>query len=92
MTFENVLEMVKALGNDAIHYVDSEKTIHVDINDFEGFNDDWDEIYRDFDDEDAINGLFRLLEKNANSIDDDYYIVFHFDDFKVSWGYTSYDI
>ena len=91
MTYEQVLAMAEALGDDAIVF-DFEGQISVDFNDFEGFDDDWSEIMRDYDDADAIEAFEEMLRAEALEVDDDFYTTYHFDGFIVKVGYTSYDI
>ena len=91
MTYEKVLEMAEALGNDAIVF-DFNHQISVDFNDFEGFDEHWSEIMRDYDDPDAVEAFEEMLRSEALSIDDDFYTTYHFDGFTVKVGYTSYDI
>lgn len=91
MTYEQVLEMAEALGNDAI-VLDFKNQISVDFNDFEGFDENWDEIMRDYDDANAVDAFEEMLENEAIKIDNGFYTTYHFDGFIVKVGYTSYDI
>lgn len=91
MTYEQILTMAEALGADAIVF-DFNRQIHVDFNDFEGFDDDWSEIMRDYDDENAVEAFEETLRAEALKIDDNFYTTYYFDDFVVIVGYTSYDI
>lgn len=93
MTYEQVLSMANALGNDAIVFTYTSKDeISVDFNDFEGFDDDWSEIMRDYDDADAVEAFEEMLREKALKIDDGFYTTYHFNGFVVKVGYTSYDI
>lgn len=91
MTYEQVLTMAKALGNDAIVF-DFEGNISVDFNDFEGFDNDWSEIMRDYDDANAVEAFEKMLRTEALEVDDDFYTTYYFDGFTVNVGYTSYEI
>ncbi len=91
MNREQILEMANALGNDAI-VLNLTDHISVDFNDFEGFDDEWEEIMRDYDDEEAVEAFEEMLRKEALSVEDGFYTVYHFDGFDVKVGYTSYDI
>ena len=62
------------------------------FDDFDGFDDDWNEIERPFENEDAIEQLYAWLEKNCNEKEDTLYEYYYFDDFSVEIGYSSYDI
>jgi hypothetical protein len=63
----------------------------ITINDFEGFDDDWSEIMRDYDGE-AEEALIDWLEEHCISGDGDFYYYYYFEDFNVQLGYSSYDI
>ena len=91
MTYEKMIEMLEALGADALYSVIG-TTIHVDLNDFEGFDEDWDEIMRDYDNPKAVEAFEEMLERECLSQEGDFYTTYHFDDFSVKLGYTSYDI
>lgn len=91
MTREKIIDMIKDLKNDAT-YFEYKGIIHVDLNDFEGFDENWDEQFREYDNVDGIKNFLNILEKEALEIDEDYYTTYKFDGFSVKLGYTSYDI
>lgn len=91
MTYEQVLKMAEALEDDARVY-DFEDCICVDFNDFKGFDDDWSEIMRDYDDADAVKAFEEMLKAEAEEINEDFYTTYCFKGFFVKVGYTSYDI
>lgn len=91
MTYTEILEKANALGNDAIVFA-FKNNISIDFHDFEGFDEDWDEIMRDYDDPDAVEAFEEMLRDNALSVDDGFYTTYHFEGFDVKVGYTSYDI
>lgn len=91
-TKEKILNALEALGDDATYYVKQNGDISVTFEDFEGFDDDWDEIEREYDDAEAVKNFQTLLAEESNSIDDNYYTTYHFDGFSVKVGYASYDI
>jgi hypothetical protein len=64
---------------------------YITVDDFEGFDDDYCEVMRDYADEEMIDALFELLE-SAESIEGDMYRTYRFADFSVRVGFTSYDI
>ena len=63
----------------------------VDLNDFDGFDDDWSEIDREYEDPDMVEALMEVLDQ-ANDSDGGFYETFFFDDCTLKLGYTSYDI
>lgn len=95
---EKVIAMLKDLGNDVIWIdwkypdPDGKTRISVDFDDFDGFDEDWSEEFRDFDDEDKCENFIRFLRKECKSMDEDFYSYYYFEDFYVRVGYTSYDI
>ena len=91
MTIEKIIAQLNRISADAFYEV-IENHIDLTIDDFEGFDEDWSEIFRDFVDEKAVNEVLEWLEKNADYVEDDYYCCYHFGDIVVEVGYTSYDI
>ena len=92
MTREMMIAAIKALGADASLWECSDGTLDVTIEDFEGFDDDWSEIDREYDDEEAVDAFLEMLETECLSKEDDYYVVYHFEGFDVCLGYASFDI
>lgn len=91
MTHEMVLELLATLGDDVDVYVRQDGDVRVTVQDFEGFDDDWSEIEREFD-EDAVDAVEEHLEAEASSVEGDFYRYYHFDGFTVVWGYASMDV
>ena len=93
MTLEKMMAMVEALGDDAsMWYDEEEKVLDVTLRDFEGFDDDWSEIMRDYDHPEAVEAFKEMLETECFSQEGDFYFDYHFDGFTVELGYSSYDI
>ena len=93
MTYEMMLEMLEALGNDVYYdYDEDDHEFDVTIDDFEGFDDDWSEVDREFDDPEAVAHFLDVLEEEALSHEGDFYETFYFDGFSVQVGYSSFDI
>ncbi len=91
MTKTEVIAILESLGND-VDFMVGDNTIYVDIVDFIGFTDDWDEEYRAFDNEEAIEQFYTTMEERSKEYEENYYSTYYFTDFKVRVGYTSYDI
>ena len=91
MTYEMVLAMAEALGDDATVFVE-DGNIHVTLEDFGGFDYNWDEIEREYDDPDAVEDFEDMLEEKSLSQEGGFYRFFHFDGFTVTLGYASYEI
>ena len=91
MIIKKITTQLDRISEDSWYYVNGNR-IDLTINDFEGFDDDWDEVDREFVDEDAVEEVLDWLEENADCIDGDYYRYYHFGDIVVVVGYTSFDI
>ena len=92
MTKEMAMALLEKATKDLIIDINEEgNEIEVIVNDFEGFDENWSEIYRDYDAE-LISEIFNELDKNCNSKEDDFYINYNFDNFTVCVGFASFDI
>ena len=92
MSREMVMELVGALGEDASYYVDCDGDVHVQFEDFEGFTEEWDEVMREYDDEEAVDAFLERLEAEASEMSGDFYQYYQMDGFVVIVGYASMDI
>lgn len=90
---KELLEMLNKLEetND-VDFYEIEDTLHVNFNDFEGFNEDWEEIDRDYENGELVNQVLDFLENNCKGQEGDFYKEYIFDDFNVIVGYSSFDI
>ena len=88
--FNLVLEKLEKLGEN-VEYKVKDTEIKVVVLDFIGYNDNWEEVYRDYD-EDAVEDFEEWLEDNCVSCQCDYYQYYEFDGFNVEIGYSSMDI
>ena len=68
-----------------------QRRIYVTIEDFEGFDEDWNEQMVDYDAAEVARMEQRLAEV-ANEVEEGFYNYYHFDEFTVIVGYASYDI
>lgn len=91
MTREMMMDALVALGADASWY-EYDGVFRVELQDFDGFDDDWDEVDRDYDDPEAVEAFLDMLDASCLSHEGDYYVDYHFDGFDVHLGYASYDI
>lgn len=90
--FEKFMQLVNACGVDVELYRYSNGTYDLTIEDFEGFDKNWNEIIRDYDNEEAVDTLLDWLEANCISKTERLYIDYVFSDFQVTLGYASFDI
>lgn len=91
MTIETILAQLDRISADSYYDV-NDNHIDLTIDDFEGFDEDWSEIYRELVDEDAVEEILKWLEENADYVDGDFYRYYHFGEIVVEVGYTSFDI
>lgn len=92
MTLEMVIELLKSAKKDIFYDVDEEeRDVYVTVKDFKGFGDDWQAISRDYD-KDLVKSIEEKIEAASVSSEGDLYQYYHFEDFTVVWGYSSFDI
>ena len=76
--FERLMAMVNALVEvEDAYYREYENTLYITIDDFEGFNEHYEEIYREFANEELVNELVEFIEK-ANYTIENYNIELHY--------------
>lgn len=93
MTLKMMMVAVEALGDDASMWYDEKgRLLHVTLQDFDGFDEDWSEIMRDYDHPKAVEAFEEMLETECSSQEGDFYFDYYFDGFTVRLGYASYDI
>lgn len=90
--FNKFMELVKACGNDVELYHWSDGGYELTLEDFEGFDKDWNEVMREYDNEEAIDILLDWLEDNCIDKTERLDIHYVFPDFQVTLGYASFDI
>lgn len=86
-----ILEKINELGNDA-YSNEYDNIISVDFNDFEGFDEDWNEVMRDYDNPELVQDFVDFLKSTCDRMEGDFYQCYHYNDFVVQVGFTSYDI
>ena len=91
MTIETITAQLDRISEDSWYEVINNR-INLTIDDFEGFDEDWSEVDREYVDEDAVDEVLEWLEENADCVDGDFYHYYHFGDIVVEVGYTSFDI
>jgi len=72
-------------------YEADERDYEVTLNDFEGFDEDWEEIMREYEDPEMVEALYELLDE-AEQDSDGWTCIYRFPDFSVELHYTSEDI
>ena len=89
---KNLLEqLVNECGVD-VDMIKLNDNYHLDFNDFEGFDENYNEILRDYETPQAVSNLINWLNDNCLYCDEAYYTTYTFNGFVVKIGYGSYDI
>ena len=91
MTIETITAQFDRISADSWYNV-NDNFINLTINDFEGFDENWNELDHEFVDEDAVEEVLEWLEENADYIYDDFYRRYRFGEIVVNIDYTSNDI
>ena len=92
MTMEKMKEQLLALCEDISFFeYTNENKLGVTVEDFEGFDKDWNEVFADIDD-DAVDEMIKWLESHCDSHEGDFYHYYTFGDLVVCLGWASYDI
>ena len=86
-----ITEKLDTIAQDSWYSVGNNAII-LTINDFEGFDENWNEVDREFVDEDAVDEVLEWLEENADRVEGDFYQSYFFGDIEVCVEYTSFDI
>ena len=85
-------QLAEVSADVSYHYEEEEKVLHVTIEDFEGFDEDWSEVERELTDATKVDAFIEWLEETADKVEPDFYTEYHFGDVCVVLGYASYDI
>lgn len=88
---DKIIKLINACHSD-IDFNIANNCYYITINDFIGFDEEWGEIFRDYDNPEAINNLLDWLKNFCNFQVENFYTYYYFDTFEVCLGYTSYDI
>lgn len=91
---EKIIAMLEKIHEeDGWYRVDADENyIDLTINNFDGFDDEWNEVDHEFENLDAVEEVLDWLEENADSKEGDLYISYYFGEVEVEVGYTSFDI
>ena len=89
--FDTLMTLIDACKND-VDFFEEDRMIDLTIIDFEGFDDNWNEVMRDYDNPNAVDALLDWLNANCVSKVDEFYVIYSFDGFAVQLGYASFDI
>lgn len=85
-----MLEESENLGD--VDYYTCGNELNIDFNDFDGFDDEWNEIEREYNNENLVSQILNYIETNAVLIKDSLYQTYQLNDKIIVIGYTSFDI
>ena len=91
MTIEMLTSMFDRIAADSWYEVAGSR-ISLTINDFEGFDEDWCEVEREYEDAEAVREVLGWLVEHAEQVTGDLYRSYWFGNIEVEVGYTSFDI
>lgn len=94
MTIREMMTALEACGDLIVweRATDEGTVYNVTMEDFEGFDDSWKEIMRDYEREDLVDEFLEALDEQALRMEGDFYYDYYFDGFRIHLGYASYDI
>lgn len=90
--FDELMALIEACGDDVSFAKVGESDYDLTFNDFAGFDKHWNELEREYDNEDAVDVLEDWLDEHCTSKVGDFYVDYIFPGFVVQVGYSSYDI
>lgn len=90
MNKEKLMELLNNASADVDFEFTEENFLDVTINDFEGFDEEWNEISREYVNAQAVENVLDFL--NQFNCEGDFYRVYQVDELSVQVGYTSFDI
>jgi hypothetical protein len=91
MNYDKMKSTLDSLSDDIMYSIVADG-FRVQIQDFDGFDDDWNEIMREYNNANAIDEFIDMLESDCISQDGDFNYVYHFDGFDVELSYASDEI
>lgn len=91
MTIETITAQLDRISEDSWYDIIN-NCIDLTIDDFEGFDDNWSEVDREFVDENAVEEVLEWIKENADYVSGDFYHYYHFGDIVVKIGYSSFEI
>ena len=90
--FETLMTMLRTLEDvgDVIMTVEADGSLDLTFDDFEGFDEEWNEMDRPYEMPELVDEVFDLLQSCES--EGDYYVTYFVDGHEVCVGFTSYDI
>lgn len=95
MTILEMMTKLETIGDASIRVRDAReggKLYYVTMEDFLGFDEEWNEIDRDYADETLVDDFLDALTEQAIRIEGDFYRTYYFDGYMIRLDFASYDI
>ena len=93
MTYEQIINLLATAGEDlSVCKYPNRTRIYVTVVDFLGFDENYNEIYRDLDNPELVDSIKNKLMESADEVYGNFVRYFKFGDFTVVWDYSSMDI
>lgn len=96
LSYGEVITMATALDEDVIvserNYKNGLPMIELMFNDFEDFDENWNEKYRDYNNEQGVDKLIDLIKQYGELISNSLYEYYQFNSFVVEISFSSFDI
>jgi hypothetical protein len=86
-----ILERIEQLGADASVFVTDER-VYVTLEDFDGFDENWCEIDRPFDNPELVEALLEWLRAECDCADEEFSMHYYFGGLEIIVQYSSMDI
>ena len=90
--FDEFMMLVEACDADVVLGMGRDGVYRLTFDDFEGFDDDWSEVDREYDHPAEVEALGDWMDEHCDHTEGDFYVTYFFDGFAVMVAYTSMDI
>lgn len=88
-TLFTILTRLETTGD--CSFTEEDGRFDVTLCDFEGFDSNWEEVMREYEDAEMVDALFEVLDC-AKRTEGNFYTTYYFTDCSLELGYASYDI
>lgn len=86
-----IIEELVKIGDITVD-IETKGQVDITIEDFEGFDENWEEVNRDYVNPDKISELVNYLEENGTDKVEELYKWYTIDNTRICLGYSSFDI
>ena len=92
MTIETITKQLDRISADSYYEVKGNDIAVLIINDFEGFDEEMNPVFRELIDEDTVEKVLEWLEENADDVEHELYHYYYSGDNTVLVGFTSSEV